>query len=604
MPSDLVPFVETIDLSQWKPDEHHLLDHFVDFARAANCVVTEPGPMQGWFSEALNRTDVYLPFNGRIMENHYTLAFFLGHDAPWNVYHRHPEVLRRLGFALDYTFGLMGPDGAIPEYAPVEQDTPMLAPSSFGAEYLALSLEVAGPVLPPDLKERLTAHARKAAVFALTSEGCFEHAQSFTNQILGALVAAAKLARLTGDGELLRLVEHRGEALLGSFMAPMGFLYEADGPETFAYFYTTLGRLIPLFHEWPDGRILEVLRRHGAWMSRWMLLEPDHKTLVASTSHETRTRSGYRIVPRAFPGIGPLLRPANVDEKDERQFIELLLMPEETAQARQGERQNTKNDLVRASRARREHQGYGNVSSLAGYASWAPTEAECASARDALPYLHNRSSAENHADDRGNQYLFVRHERYYAGFAFATHGTMAHHGPAFVWLDNFGTLILSENGGRGGWETMVGDEGTGRTHALARLRAARGGHEVALDYGKLGVNKTYVLRPDRIDVFLTTSGVGGRALRERIPLLLRDGDVIHCDYGRCQATRAAFGAVSRRITIERAQTPLLRFDFGAPVLVTFRPTVDPDGFVRTEMTFPYSATAVRRAGYAITIGGA
>jgi hypothetical protein len=52
-----IPTVQSIDPSQWHPQERHLLYHFVSFPRMANAVITEPGPLQGWFAGALWRHD-------------------------------------------------------------------------------------------------------------------------------------------------------------------------------------------------------------------------------------------------------------------------------------------------------------------------------------------------------------------------------------------------------------------------------------------------------------------------------------------------------------------------------------------------------------------
>ena len=47
--------------------------------------------------------------------------------------------------------------------------------------------------------------------------------------------------------------------------------------------------LIPLYHELRDPRVLEVLRRHCAWMGRWMLAEPDGEMMILAGAHQTRT---------------------------------------------------------------------------------------------------------------------------------------------------------------------------------------------------------------------------------------------------------------------------------------------------------------------------
>ena len=150
------------------------------------------GPLQGWFDQPLWRQYSYAPFNARVLENYHSLAFFAAYDAPWNQYYRHPGVLHRLRLTLEYTFALAGPRGELPEYASAELDAPMLAPSSFGAEYLAAVLDQAGALLPDDLRARLAEVARRATRYVLTAEDSWEHARSFSNQFLGALVAARK----------------------------------------------------------------------------------------------------------------------------------------------------------------------------------------------------------------------------------------------------------------------------------------------------------------------------------------------------------------------------------------------------------------------------
>ena len=602
MASKPVAEVTSIDKSQWKPEEYGLCYHFVNFARLANSVVTEPGPLQGWFSEALWRHYSYAPFNARVMENYHSLAFFYGYNAPWNIYYRDPGVLERLELALNYTFDLVGENGAIPEYATADMDSPMLAPSSFGMEYMSGVLEIAGEVLPDDLKHRLVAQARKAAVYVLTSDESWDHARAFTNQFLGAMAGGLRLARLTQDAELRGFVDRAGEALLdvGNFMSPMGFLYENSGPETFAYFFTTLSRLVPLYHEWRDDRVLEVLRRHCAWMSRWMLLEPDGETVLLAGSHQTRTGSGYRLATREMTGIGELL----VGAPDERRFMKLFLRPQEAVAARlQDWEANT--NLVGMLREQGKKQGYNPVSTMVGYAPYAPPADEIAAVRSTLPCTDATPFADTREDDRGNQYVFIRYPAYYTGLAFASRRTTAQHGPGFLWHSGAGTLILSENGDRACWETRAGAAGTGKGGALAKVREGRGGQEVILRYADLGLTKTFVFRPEAIDVLLSTRSAGGQSVSERIPLLLREDDVVHVDYGRCPAGGMGgrvLGLVTQTLGIERDGKQVLLFDFGTPVSASLKPTYDPGSYVRTTLTFSPAAMFFSRTGYRVKIG--
>ncbi|HEU5088177.1 MAG TPA: hypothetical protein VFT99_12055, partial [Roseiflexaceae bacterium] len=277
--STQLPSISSIDPAQWPPADRTLLFHYANFARMAGTVALD-GPRRGWFTQPLWRQYSYAPFNARVMENYFSLAFFAGYPAPWNVYHRHPAVLERLAAALEYTFALQDARGALPEYAPASVDTPMLAPSSFGAEYLALSLETAGHLLAPELRERLANSARSAAGFVLTAQESWEHARSYSNQFLAAMTAALKVERIVGQSGLRALVERGLDALLDDFAAAPGYLYEADGADTFGYFFVSLSRLTALYQEYADPRILETVRRHCAWMSRWMLPEPDRQTII------------------------------------------------------------------------------------------------------------------------------------------------------------------------------------------------------------------------------------------------------------------------------------------------------------------------------------
>jgi hypothetical protein len=51
--------VTTIDRSQWRPEQYDPCYHYISFARMANMVLTGPGPLPGWFSEAVWRQDSY-----------------------------------------------------------------------------------------------------------------------------------------------------------------------------------------------------------------------------------------------------------------------------------------------------------------------------------------------------------------------------------------------------------------------------------------------------------------------------------------------------------------------------------------------------------------
>jgi hypothetical protein len=87
--------------------------------------------------------------------------------------------------------------------------------------------------------------------------------------------------------------------------------------------------------------------------------------------------------------------------------------------------------------------------------------------------------------------------------------------------------------------------------------------------------------------------------------LLREGDVIHLDRGRCLAGgmgSRVLGAVTQRLAIERDGKRVLEFGFGAPVSASLKPMYDPGGFIRTELNIALPSIYFGRTGYRVTIG--
>ena len=624
----LIPPVTAIDATQWQPHEYPLIGHFAHFAQLAGAVVTD-GPLAGWFDRPMTRMYSYAPFNARAVENYQSLAFFAGYDAPWNFYRRNPEVLRRLELVLRYVFALQDANGALPEYAPAHADTPMLAPTSFGAEYMASTLAVAGDLLPTGLRDDLVQAATRATTYVLTAAESWEHARSYSNQFLGAMVAGARLAQLTGNADLLRLVERGMDGTMREFLAAPGYLYEADGPETFGYWFVTLPRLNALAAYWPDSRITEVVRRHCAWMGRWMLPEPDGTTVTLADGHQTRTpargehgrqgvvtldsgreRDGILAAtfalrfPRTAHGVGAFLAGAD----DERRWLRLFFADSDAMTGFQRAWEATP-DLLAACDWRLARGQYSPVSTLTDLPIYAPAPAAHRDAFAALPMHDATPRHEEVRDANGNAYTFVRHPRYATAFAFGEKRGRPRFGPQFLWLDGAGTLALVRYQTRA-WETAFADgSGTGKTPpASVTTRREGGDTEIIAAYPDLGFTKAYVLREDEIRVRLSSAAPGGRAPQERIPLLLHETDVLRVDYGSCavsefyESNSGGFGVVSRIVTVERDGRTLAAFDFGAPVDAVIRRHGSYGGRVELELIFAFAPIYYRRLGYCVLIG--
>ncbi len=169
----------------------------------------------------------------------------------------------------------------------------------------------------------------------------------------------------------------------------------------------------------------------------------------------------------------------------------------------------------------------------------------------------------------------------------------------------FNARVMSANGAGACWETRAGDQGTANALGNASFREGRGGYEVLASYGDLGISKNYVLRPDVTDVQISARCAKG-PMQERVPLLLRDRDILHLDYGKCPATGTSprvLGVVSRKLAIERNGQVVLRFDLGAAAEGKIKCTADRDGFIRALNTFSLPSIYFGRTGYRIFLDG-
>jgi len=343
-------------------------------------------------------------------------------------------------------------------------------------------------------------------------------------------------------------------------------------------------------------------------MQKWMLLEPDGTTVMTAGSHQTRTGCNYRLNTRGSRGIGEMLGTldpnheagTNLAADDERQVMKILLQSAETVEERHASWHNLDNH-VESARKRSEREGYNPVSTLTRLEAYTPPLSEIDQVKQGLPCLDRTQKGEWSTDDRGNQFGFFRHSNYYAAFCFGTRKTTAQYGPSFLWRDDAGLCVLSSNGTGDCWETRAGDVGTGNALGQAQMREGRGGYEVVSSYAELGLSKTFVLRPDVIDVQIGTRNASG-VVSERVPLLLRSTDTIHVDYGKCPASGTSnrvLGLVTKSLAIERAGRTILRFDMGAPVEASVKCSADRDGIIPALFTFKLAPIYFSRSGYKV-----
>ncbi|MPZ17363.1 MAG: FtsX-like permease family protein [Luteitalea sp.] len=302
----LLPFVQAaqerwldvppVDLSALGPDDFRddeldLPYYLAHFHRLATSV-RESGPDRGFIDVAVWRAPKdNQPYNARIMENILALAYFYTTDRPWNPYRGSPAVRQRLEAALDFWCRIQADDGQFSEYAPERWN---LAATAFATKFVgqALVLLADGPPIDATLRQRAIEAQRQAVHIVLTDPQLYEHGLRFSNQYTNVWSGAFALLRVRPDEELRSLLERRIRETHTELQSPVGYFYEADGPDWGYNFNTHQSNLQGAWHYTRGtalgAQFVEEERRWAEWLSYNALLEPDGSRFVLNRGIETR----------------------------------------------------------------------------------------------------------------------------------------------------------------------------------------------------------------------------------------------------------------------------------------------------------------------------
>jgi hypothetical protein len=459
--------VPPVDWSKLKPedfsdDELDLPYYLGNFHQLANSVV-ETGENRGfidlpvWRSQQDNK-----PYNARIMENILSLAFFYSTKRPWNQYYASAAVRDRLEAALDFWCRIQSPDGRFSEYGPRQWN---LAATAFATKFMGQTLTLlrTGPPINPALMTRVVAADRRAIQIVLTDPDLYRHGKDFTNQYTNMWAGALAFLKLYPDPNLNQMVRRNIQDNSKVFQSPVGYFYEARGPDWGYNLGTHHSNLAMTWHyaRGSDlGRtLLQEEKRFVDWLALNAVREPDGSGFTLNRAIETRQR-------RPFLDTEAMIR----SQEDQGQ----LLIAAEVVLARAFLPTSEEISRYRAQRraelqthwARIKDPEVGAFSAFSPYSflhrsheKWYPTSAQREAALRALPYLRS-SFTHQRMDEREHVvFTFIRRPRYYAIFNSGPHLTsQQRYGLGLIWQPEIGSLLQSQTGTNdGAWGTVLGD---------------------------------------------------------------------------------------------------------------------------------------------------
>ena len=507
--ADEVPSADTAKTrpSDFADEDLDLPYYLVHFARFANSVAME-GPERGfiglsvWRSPKDNR-----PYNARIMENILSLAWFYSVQRKWNPYRGHPAVRARLEAALDFWCRIQNSDGRFSEYQPKGWN---LAATAFAVKFMAEALRLlkTGPPIDPAIHRRAIDACRLALRIVLVDADLYEHGRAYSNQYTNIFAGGAAFLAAYPDRDLDAKLRAKLEASSQEFQSPLGYFYEANGPD-FGYNLSTHHENVQMaYHYWrgtPLGAILvEQENRFAEWLSYNALPEPGRDLWVVNRAIETRQRH------------------ATITEMDTPVADRSVIA---RAFAASPERRAA---VLQAARAKLEAQ-WPRVDPLAigqfwayspyrflqrAHYDWHPSAAEIVEVRKLLRPLREASFVRQMKDTRRPLELtFVRRPGYYAAFAAGIPITpQQRYGLTLVWSPQSGVLLQSQTqGGETAWGT-AGTEGKPLEAAGVKATYRDGG--AGATYPLIGGHKSVIFAEDRILIRVEQAG----EIVERLPV--------------------------------------------------------------------------------------
>ncbi|MFI9559526.1 hypothetical protein [Nonomuraea endophytica] len=506
------------------------------------------------------------PYNARVQEHVFTLAWFYANARPWNPYARNASLLGALDSALGHYLSLQHADGSFPEYS---RDQHGLAPTGFGLGYLTKTLRIlrsAGAL--PARRAQLTAALRTAMTWFLDPANgtVWQERLTWANQTASGLAGAAYALRLDPDPALAKGLREAFARIAATGLSPTGFFHEEGGHDMNYNFEVMLPEMADAYLRQPDRHLVGMAREFTGFLSYNLLREPDGAGYMVNVAPSTRTSTRWYDEVRPDPDRTAL----NWTFTRQVPLLSAFMTAREDlaeARAAWSASREPVTPLAKQDTSPRilTHGLYGERF---------PSRRERNAAIAGLPYLRSHDFVELRRD-RGQDFLYVRKPGLYLGGYFGDRAARSRTGLTFLWHPEAGTIICGvNNNNHACWSTVFPGQKPDSDGPLPAtyFRGAPGGAEWAggrppstlgIRYGNANVTTDVLVSRETIQRTVKANA----AATEQIPLILKPSDVLTFTDG----TRAAFGATTTAtadgLDLRRGRTTI-RFRWSAALQAT------------------------------------
>ncbi|WP_168217707.1 hypothetical protein [Occultella kanbiaonis] len=563
------------DRSAFEPAEQRFATFLVTLADIANDVDDSDTELRGFIRGGWWRSPAE-PFNARISELVYVLAWFVTTERTWNPYRGDPALLARLDAALDYYLRLQHEDGSWPEYEPQERSR---AATAFALGYLSKALEhLRSADLLPQRRASITAalHAAMAWFLDPANTGIWQPDRvEFVNQPMAGLAGCVKALALDPDPRLSALLRDRVAYLADHGQSPAGFLYEPRGMDIAYNLNVTLSEVIEIHDGLGHPVLLPLVRRLADWLGYANVPEPDGSGLISFASGAARTPMYFlddattdfqqRDLGSVLSERVPALRPFYTTAQDRDRIRADWAASDEPVPALAPGAVNPR------------------IPANIGYGEHYPSRRAKDLALAQMPPVRRRRFTELRTDPQDQYYLFVRRPSHYVQAFFGTRpNEVVRAGFGLLWHPRAGVFVHGgQNSNTECWASVLPNGGTDGASNLAPtfydgpvadghvVTDVSGVGDLGLAWATTGGNITgaALLTDDGLvrEITATMDAV------EQVPLVLMPSDDLRWSDG----TRAEYGtaatAVATSATLTRGDVSLV-IDWGTAVEVSLAPT--------------------------------
>lgn len=517
---DMSPYdIASLVRSQFTPEEQRITQYLVSLADIANNMEDTDAETVGWFNGGYSFYDPD-PWNARLQESVYTLAWFYSHQAAWNPYYLDPVLRDHVYAAMYYYLKLQGPEGWFPAYSYTDKNR---AATGFGLIYLgeaALMMESVG--WDPDVRAEVLAGLQLAAEYILdpTTTDVWDTGLRYVNQIIGAMTGIAAILPLmpahitTAYHERLDYLKANGQS------QGAGFMYEYGAFDAHYSFYTALRDLAIGFERTGDDRYRQIALTHLDWCQYNYLWEPDG---AGWTVNGISSRTAMRSL-AALRTADTSSFPDYLNIWKESPVAVALNWHREHLQALQESWAAGDVPVTRLTAAGTAPSNLRLTAEIPVY----PTLAERNAAIQSFPYFRADSFVEARSDAKfDTHYVFANRPGYYFG---SHHGRASapnvRRGPSFFYHHTTGAFVATQMTTNSAWATILPD---GFMDAKTHLTSS-GAYNQTLPFAYTytdsagRVAKTFTCKSSCLHV--AVSAPAESSFVERIPLVIGAGDEV------------------------------------------------------------------------------